>query len=67
MSSFSHYHCRAFEMSALLVFCPTTPFPPTVNHVLKGLGLQTDVTADYDHSLTLIAKKPLDAFPSRTR
>jgi hypothetical protein len=64
MSSFSHY--RAFEMSAL-AFCPRTPSPPTMSHVLKGLGLQTDVTADYDHSLTLVAKKPLDAFPSRTR
>jgi hypothetical protein len=31
-------------------------FLPTVNHVLKGLGLQADVTADYDHSLTLIAE-----------
>jgi hypothetical protein len=38
-----------------------------VNHVLKGLGLQADVTADYDHSLTLIAEKPFDACPSRTR
>ena len=56
----SSFHYRALEMSAL-VFCQDNAFLPTMNQVLKGLGLQTNETADYDHALTLIAKKPLDA------
>jgi CheY-like chemotaxis protein len=58
MTKFNQY--RAFDMNALVI-CQDNVFLPTMNRVLSRLGLQTDVTADFDSVRSLIEKKKLDA------
>lgn len=58
MSKFNQY--RSLEMN-VLIFCQDNTFLATMNRVLRRLELRSDVTADIDSALSLIADKKLDA------
>ena len=58
MRNFNLY--RTLEINALIC-CQDNLFLPTMTRVLRHWGVQTDITADSEYALELIAEKRLDA------